>query len=337
MNDAGSIEIKADAPIRVFDAFCGIGGFRHGLGRLGGFEFVGAADIDKPARNAYKGRFGHVPEHADIRGVSSKTQRQFDLYCGGFPCQAFSTAGKRMGFLDQVKGTLFFECARLADDFRPLCLFLENVKGFTTHDGGRTLSTAICTLEELGYDVEWQIVNGKYIEPQARERIYIIAHRRDLRWRRVFPLSELELADFRSRLDKETQEGIREHGRLQAGNPVHRAVDLGNRGTFGSRHIFDPDRATPTLVTSDDLGFVKDADVRLSEFIPDLAYSTKIRRATEVERERLMGFPDGWTATDGNSGRQRVKQTGNAVIATVIQFIGERLKESILLARASAA
>ena len=160
-----------------------------------GHECVGFCEIDKFARKSYKSIFqteGETELH-DITAVSDESIRRIgrvDIICGGFPCQAFSIAGARRGFED-TRGTLFFEIARFASILRPKYLFLENVKGLLNHENGITFETIISTLDELGYDVEWQILNSKdFGVPQNRERVFIIGHLRGERSRRVFPLSK---------------------------------------------------------------------------------------------------------------------------------------------------
>lgn len=176
------------------DLFAGIGGFRMGLERLG-HHCVGFCEIDKFARASYKAIYhteGEVEFH-DITKVRSEEWRQFrgkvDLICGGFPCQAFSIAGKRRGFLDETRGTLFFEIARAAKEIKPPLLLLENVKGLLSHDKGRTFRTILSTLDELGYDAEWQVLNSKdFGVPQNRERVFIIGHLRGRSERTIFPI-----------------------------------------------------------------------------------------------------------------------------------------------------
>lgn len=176
------------------DLFAGIGGFRMGLERLG-HHCVGFCEIDKFARTSYKAIYdtkGEVEFH-DITRVRNEEWRQFrgkvDLICGGFPCQAFSIAGKRRGFLDETRGTLFFEIARAAKEIKPPLLLLENVKGLLSHDKGRTFRTILSTLDELGYDAEWQVLNSKdFGVPQNRERVFIIGHLRGAGTRKVFPI-----------------------------------------------------------------------------------------------------------------------------------------------------
>lgn len=186
--------------MKFLDLFAGIGGFCLGM-ELAGHECVGFCEIDKFARESYKAIHstkGEIELH-DITAVSDESIRgigSVDIICGGFPCQAFSIAGNRRGFED-TRGTLFFEICRFASVLRPKYLFLENVRGLLNHDGGATFETIIRTLDELGYDVEWQVLNSKnFGVPQNRERVFIIGHLRGERTRNVFPLSgESEQSD----------------------------------------------------------------------------------------------------------------------------------------------
>ena len=186
--------------MKFLDLFAGIGGFRLGM-ESAGHECIGFCEIDKFARASYKAIHnteGEIELH-DITTVSDESIRGFgsvDVICGGFPCQAFSIAGARRGFED-TRGTLFFEICRFASILRPKYLFLENVRGLLNHDGGATFETIIRTLDELGYDVEWQVLNSKnFGVPQNRERVFIIGHLRGERTRNVFPISgESEQSD----------------------------------------------------------------------------------------------------------------------------------------------
>lgn len=140
--------------IKYFDIFAGIGGFRSGLEKAGGFECVGYCEIDKYARLAYETLYDTEREvmYDDARTIDPNELPDFDLICGGFPCQSFSIAGKRKGFSD-TRGTLFFEIARIAAVKKPKYLLLENVPGLLSHDSGRTFAAILSTLDELGYDV----------------------------------------------------------------------------------------------------------------------------------------------------------------------------------------
>lgn len=178
--------------MKFIDLFAGIGGFRLGM-ESAGHECVAFCEIDKFARASYKAIHnteGEIELH-DITTVTDEEIRNIghvDVICGGFPCQAFSIAGHRRGFED-TRGTLFFEIARFASILKPKYLFLENVKGLLNHDKGDTFEVILSALDELGYDVEWQVLNSKdFGVPQNRERVFIIGHLRGQRGRKIFPL-----------------------------------------------------------------------------------------------------------------------------------------------------
>lgn len=210
--------------MKFLDLFAGIGGFRLGM-ESAGHECVGFCEIDKYARASYKAIHnteGEIELHditratdESIRGIGS-----VDIICGGFPCQAFSIAGNRRGFED-TRGTLFFEIARFASILRPKYLFLENVRGLLNHDGGATFETIIRTLDELGYDVEWQVLNSKnFGVPQNRERVFIIGHLRGGSGRKIFPLSG-DGASITCEQPKINKVGnIRKKGKSQSGDVV---------------------------------------------------------------------------------------------------------------------
>ncbi|EAF8772119.1 DNA (cytosine-5-)-methyltransferase [Listeria monocytogenes] len=174
------------------DLFAGVGGFRLGM-EAAGHKCVGYVEIDKYARTSYnaihqtEGEFeGH-----DITSISDDVIRSIgrvDIITGGFPCQAFSIAGKRRGFED-TRGTLFFEIMRWATVLKPETLFLENVQGLLSHDEGITFETILRKMDEAGYDAEWDCLNACHFGvPQSRERIFLIGHSRKERRRKVFPI-----------------------------------------------------------------------------------------------------------------------------------------------------
>ena len=173
-----TMEVTNDL-IRYFDMFAGIGGFRAGLTRAGGFQCVGHCEIDKYADASYRAIHDIGKEekyYPDAREIDPGDLPPFDLLCGGFPCQAFSNAGKRKGF-DDARGTLFFEIARLAKARRPAYLLLENVPGLLTHDQGRTFAVILSALDELGYHVEWSVLNSaNFHVPQSRKRVFLICY-----------------------------------------------------------------------------------------------------------------------------------------------------------------
>ncbi|HEM5132710.1 TPA: DNA cytosine methyltransferase [Streptococcus suis] len=210
--------------MKFLDLFAGIGGFRLGMERAG-HECVGFCEIDQFARKSYKaihnteGEF----EFHDITRVTDELVRgigRVDVICGGFPCQAFSIAGKRAGFED-TRGTLFFEIARFASILRPKYLFLENVTGLLNHDNGNTFETILGALDELGYDAEWQVFNSKnFGVPQNRERVFIIGHLRGAGGRAIFPFGGVDAAADTKQSKINKVGNIRKMGRSQSGDVV---------------------------------------------------------------------------------------------------------------------
>ncbi|MBE7101203.1 MAG: DNA cytosine methyltransferase [Clostridiales bacterium] len=175
--------------IRFFDMFSGIGGFRSGLEAIGGFECVGHCEIDKQANQAYCAMYDVKQEEVyfnDATKIDPKDVPDIDLICAGFPCQSFSIAGRRRGF-DDVRGTLFFEIARIAAHKRPAYLLLENVPGLLSHNRGWTFTVILNALSELGYDVVWQVCNSKdFGVPQSRKRVYLICYLREKCTAKIF-------------------------------------------------------------------------------------------------------------------------------------------------------
>lgn len=163
--------------IRFLDMFAGIGGFRSGLERIGGFKCIGHCEIDKHTNKAYNAIYNPEGEtfYEDATKIVPEELPDIDLICAGFPCQSFSVAGKRLGFEDDTRGTLFFEIARIAKRKRIPYLLLENVPGLLSHNQGKTFETIIFSLEELGYHIEWFILNSaNFGVPQQRKRLFIV-------------------------------------------------------------------------------------------------------------------------------------------------------------------
>lgn len=236
--------------MKFLDLFAGIGGFRLGLEQAG-HECVGFCEIDKFARQSYKAIHNTEGEreYHDITTVSNEEWRTLrgtvELICGGFPCQAFSIAGKRKGFLDETRGTLFFEIARAAEQIKPRTLFLENVRGLLSHDKGRTFRTIISTLDELGYDAEWQILNSKnFGVPQNRERVFIIGHLRGECGREVFPISRensgaIDVVNKNEGMPRETNRVYSPEGL----SPTLNTMQGGGREPKIAIPVLTPDRA----------------------------------------------------------------------------------------------
>ncbi len=242
----------------------------------------------------------------DIRAVDPSTIPGHDLLCAGFPCQSFSIAGKRKGFED-TRGTLFFEICRVLRAKRPGYLFLENVKGLLSHDEGRTFQAILESLDDLGYDCQWEVLNSKnFGVPQNRERVFIIGHTRGITRPKVFPIGKTgemgEGSTWAYAIDSNIGQGVRGHRR--------RTMILHNiYGGFKETtpRVFED--YSPTIRTPEGGGH-----------LPSVLEGTRIRRLTPLECERLQGFPDGWT--EGISDTQRYRALGNAVTVNVIEAIG---------------
>lgn len=259
--------------MKFIDLFAGIGGFRFGM-ESAGHECVAFCEIDKFARASYKAIHnteGEIELH-DITQVTDDEIRAIghvDAICGGFPCQAFSIAGHRRGFED-TRGTLFFEVARFASILKPKYLFLENVKGLLNHDKGNTFEVILSALDELGYDVEWQVLNSKdFGVPQNRERVFIIGHLRGERGRKVFPIGG-NGATIDCEQPKINKVGnIRKKGKSQSGDVVSvdslaptlcstatqkKPLKILLAGNLPGSHeqngrVYDPEGISPTLNT----------------------------------------------------------------------------------------
>ena len=179
--------------MNFLDLFAGIGGFRLGMERAG-HKCIVFCEIDKFARASYKEMYNteNEIEYHDIKEVTNEEFRKLrgkvDIICGGFPCQAFSIAGKQLGFED-ARGTLFYEIARATKEIKPRYLLLENVRNLLSHDKGQTFTRILKILDELGYDAEWQVLNSKnFGVPQNRERVFIVGHLREGCTYKVFPI-----------------------------------------------------------------------------------------------------------------------------------------------------
>lgn len=164
--------------MKFLELCAGIGGFRQALENLG-CECVGYSEIDKHAIKLYSAWYNDECNFGDITKIEAEKLPDFELLVGGFPCQAFSVAGKRGGFND-TRGTIFFDFARIMKAKKPKFAIFENVKGLLNHDGGKTYETMLRTLDELGYDAQWGILNTRFHGlPQNRERVYIVANLRE--------------------------------------------------------------------------------------------------------------------------------------------------------------
>jgi DNA (cytosine-5)-methyltransferase 1 len=308
---------------RFIDLFAGIGGIRLGLEAAGG-ECVFSVEIDPFARKTYIRNFGAC-EADDIRDVRVDKLPQYDVLTGGFPCQPFSIAGvskknalgRPHGFDDVKSGNLFFEIERLLRDGpTPPVVFLENVRNLRSHDGGNTIKEIRRRLDDLGYELNDEIVDGRHWVPQHRERIFIIGFHRDVYHGQRFEFPELPKGPdpkLRDILDEDVDPKyiLTPHlwDYLQAYKEKHRKAGNG----FGYSEV-GPDDVARTLSAR----YHKDGSeilVRTDKGRP--------RRLTPRECARLMGFPEDFDISVSDT--QAYRQFGNAVVVPVIEFLAHEI------------
>ncbi len=324
--------------MKYVELFAGVGGFRLGIERAfnncpeqqarntllpNGHDHsdklerkpvpicVFANEWDKYAAQTYNKNFGGEIDQHDITIVPTSDIPDHDLLVGGFPCQAFSVAGKRAGFND-TRGTMFFEVARILKDKRPGHLVLENVKGLLSHDRGQTFQTILTILADLGYRVEWQLLNSKdFGVPQNRERVYIVGHLGEGCGRKIFPFGTSNEARIR-----------------ELNNPRHsfyRAFATDGlaptvRGASGGTKPINISRVPLRFLKRNQKNIAGDYSYTIdASQTSGVKVDRRIRRLTPVECERLQGFPDDWTA--GVSDTQRYRQCGNAVTVNVVEAV----------------
>jgi len=318
------------------DLFAGIGGFRLALQNSGG-DCVFTSEWDKEAQKTYAANFGDVP-HGDItkEEVKGAIPDGFDVLCAGFPCQAFSIAGKRGGFED-TRGTLFFEVAEIIKRKQPKALFLENVKGLRNHDKGKTLATILNVLRnDLGYYIpEPQIVNAKdFGVPQNRERLYIVGFRGDLgitAFNYPEPVKDkVSFLDIREKTVPPTKYFLSTQYLQTLESHRKRHESKGNG--FGYEII--PDTGIANAVVCGGMG--RERNLVIDDRIIDFAPTTRIkgvvnrdgiRKMTPREWARLQGFPDTFVIPVADA--SAYKQFGNSVAVPAIEAVCRAIIRSL--------
>ena len=327
------------ASFTFIDLFAGIGGFRLAMQELGG-ECVFTSEWEEKAQETYFENFGDIP-HGDITTEETKSAipEKFDILCAGFPCQAFSIAGKRGGFED-TRGTLFFDVAEIIKRHEPKAIFLENVKGLVNHKSGKTLATILNVLRnDLGYIVpEPKILNAKdYGVPQNRERIFIVGFRKDhsdmaadfqypkpnKKKVTIKKILEKDPVSARYYLSKQYLNTLIEHKRRHA--------EKGNG--FGYEIIPEDEIANAIVVGG--MGRERNLiiDDRLTDFTPETHIKGEInrqgiRKMTPREWARLQGFPDDFEFPVADV--HAYKQLGNSVAVPAIKATAKQLLSVIL-------
>ncbi len=349
------------------DLFAGIGGIRHGFESVGG-KCLFTSEYDKYAVKTYQANYysdhkihGDIKEITQPDGMTTKKAYHFiqqsipdhDVLLAGFPCQPFSIAGvskknslgKAHGFECDTQGTLFFDVARIIDAKRPLAIMLENVKNLKSHDKGKTFKVIMKALDELNYDVidgdydvkgaDPKIINGKEFVPQNRERIVIVAFRRDLQVtegfslkniKKYFPKTEPVVADILQPDNEVDDKYILTSNLwkyLKAYADKHKKAGNG----FGFGKVTKSDRSTRTLSAR----YYKDG----SEVLIDRGSRKRPRRLTPRECARLMGFDKSGESKFiiPVSDTQAYKQFGNSVVVPVFEAVAKLMKPYILEAK----
>ena len=363
---------------KVFSMFSGIGGFEVGLLMSEkDVELVGFSEVDKYAIEIFEKQFKGIKNYGNATTINENELPNFDLLVGGFPCQAFSVAGKQRGFND-TRGTLFFDVARILKHKKPKHFILENVRGLLSHDSGRTFQTILKVLSDIGYLVQWEVLNSKnYGVPQNRERVYIVGHLRGGSRPEVFPITKVGSENNQNNKPKEITKDLAQAYRVYdtdgvsttlraVGGCVGAKTGLYKVGVLKNHNkLRETEKSTcidsnywkgldnhaqrtgGMIAEATQKGYavaeegdsinlaVPNSKTRRGRVGKKIAQtldtgvhqytlkSSKIRRLTPTECERLQGFPDGWT--EGISDTQRYKCLGNAVTTNVVCEIAKRL------------
>lgn len=323
-----------DSKFKFIDLFAGIGGFRMAMQRLGG-KCVFSSEWDNYAKETYFGNYGEVP-FGDITQIKEDSIPDHDILCGGFPCQAFSIAGRKGGFEDS-RGTLFYDVARIIKKKQPKAFFLENVKGLKSHDRGKTLATILNVLRnDLGYYVpDPEVMRAQdFGVPQKRGRVFIVG---------FHPSTGVSHFEYPEPFEKVAKlSDIKETGGVSAKYYVstvslasmkaHRARHESKGNGFGYEIISD-DGIANTIVIG---GMGKERNLVIDHSLKDFTPVTKIkgevnregiRRMTPREWARLQGFPDDFRIHKSNV--QAYKQFGNSVAVPAIQATAAQLLEAL--------
>lgn len=309
-------ETKKAIPAFTFiDLFAGIGGTRLGFENAGG-ECVFTSEWDQHSQKTYYANFGEMP-HGDITKIHAEDIPDFDVLLAGFPCQPFSSIGKRQGFQHATQGTLFYDVARIIDHKKPRSFLLENVPGLATHDGGNTFKVILETLDSLGYNVSHKILDSsKFGVPQQRRRMYIVGFKKDL-------VPE----DFSFQYPEGTNDKVYINKFLEkdaAGYSISERLQ--------KSYIYKLDDGRPMVVDHNSKHHVKTLVASYHKiqrltgtFVKD--GETGLRLFTQSECKAIMGFPKNFVVPVSRT--QMYRQFGNSVVVPVITAIANNMKPYI--------
>ena len=299
---------------KFIDLFAGIGGMRLAFESVGG-ECVFSSEWDKHAQETYAANFGEVP-HGDISEVAISRIPKFDVLLAGFPCQPFSSIGKRQGFDHPTQGTLFYEIVRIIEAKKPDMFLLENVAGLQNHDQGRTLQIILETLDALKYDVCYKRLNSAdFGVPQFRERIYLVGKRkrRGTKFDFQFPAGSKRHVGIGKFIETDVQ-GYEISKHLQ-GTYIYKLDD-------GRPQVITPDSDFPvkTLVST-----YHKIQRLTGTFVADGA--TNLRLLTVNECKAIMGFPKSFKVPVSRT--QMYRQFGNSVAVPVVKAIARQIAKDL--------
>ncbi len=301
------------AKLRFIDLFAGIGGTRLAF-QTAGMSCVFSSEWDLAAQKTYEANFGEKP-HGDITQIAETDIPEFDVLVAGFPCQPFSSIGRRQGFLHATQGTLFFDILRILSHHKPAAFLLENVKGLKTHDSGRTWQVIRESLEELGYNVSAEVLDASnFGVPQRRERIYIVGFR-----------DTQVSARFRFPEPQKTKVGIGKY--IESG-----IFDRGISEHLQKSYLFKQDDGRPEIVSTETTMPVKTLVASYHKiqrltgtFVRD--EKSGLRLLSENECKAIMGFPENFRVPVSRT--QMYRQFGNSVAVPVVTLIASQIRVAL--------
>eukprot|EP01130_Rhizamoeba_saxonica_P002506 TRINITY_DN12299_c0_g1_i1.p1 TRINITY_DN12299_c0_g1~~TRINITY_DN12299_c0_g1_i1.p1 ORF type:complete len:454 (-),score=87.81 TRINITY_DN12299_c0_g1_i1:68-1429(-) len=303
--------------LKYIELFAGIGGFRVGLDSLG-CQCVFASEIDQAARMVYKQNFNDTPLK-DITDICASSIPSHHLLTAGFPCQSFSKMGEQKGF-DDSRGNLFFEITRILHFHKPLSFLLENVPHLRHHDSGQSLERILAALDDIGYNVQYKVIDSSVVLAQARTRIYFVGFRKDLKeqfenfkWP-VYEDQNLTISSILENTDDMQQLSQRQWDKIRDNCEKH--------GESIKWRIADINGKARTLIGSYKTSFLKG-----SEFVPVGPIDSDIppRFYTQKECIKLQGFPEDFDFSSNRNTNRFYRQIGNAVSPPIIAGIGKSI------------
>ena len=305
--------------MRFIDLFAGIGGLRLGFEKAGG-ECVFSSEIDKYAKITYELNFREKPA-GDIKQIKSKDIPKHDILAAGFPCQPFSVAGEKKGLKD-VRGNLFYEIIRILEDCQPQAFLLENVKGLTSLNKGKTFKLIHEELEGRGYKVYSKVLNTMdYGDiPQTRERVYIAGFLNDYKF--SFPEKMILRKTVKDIILKEKQDEKYYYDRFEIFKVLQQYITKKDTVYQWRRSYVreNKSKVCPALMAHMGTG---------GHNVPLIKDEHGIRKLTPIECAKFQGFPDDFKLPDNMSDSHLYKQFGNSVSIPVVKRIAEKIIEGI--------